>query len=110
MFASPSTGPVTDAARPRPGFSDIAGAGGVDDERRPKNVLGDQGEDGTFSDFGESERVEERFFVRVGIDGEELRRRNGAGGCGGGLGVTNLSAGFIVLTLLLAMELIEALR
>lgn len=78
---------------------------GDDDEgsRSPKNNLGDHPD---FSGFGESERAD-RFFMSTE---DEVLRRAGEGVGGGGLGVINLSAGFIVLISPLAIELIDALR
>ena len=71
--------------------------------RSPKNNLGDHAD---FSGFGGSERAD-RFFRSTD---EEVFRRGSEGGGGGALGVINLSAGFIVLTSPLVIELIDALR
>ena len=101
MPASRSATLVNDEDRPRLSLSSGVGA----DVRRPKNILGDHG---AFSHFGDTERAD-RFFRRT--DGEVFKRDGaGAGVGGGGRGVMNLSAGFIVLISPLAIELIEALR
>jgi hypothetical protein len=76
---------------------------GVTGDRRPKNIRGDHGD---FSAFGERDRAE-RFFASTDDD---VFNRGKSGVGGGGRGVMNLSAGFIVLIFPFAIELIDALR
>lgn len=74
-------------------------------DRSPKKAMGDHG---VFSDLlGETERA---VLFRANSDGDVFRRGRRVGVGGGGRGAMNLSAGFIVLTSPLAIELSEALR
>ena len=100
----PSTVLVVDVDdRPRLSLSwndDTAG------DRSPKKAFGDHGDlSGLLG--GETERA---FLFLATKDGDVFKRGRMVGVGGGGRGAINLSAGFIVLISLFAIEVMEALR
>lgn len=99
----PSTVVLVVVDRPRLSLSwndDTAG------DRSPKKAFGDHGDlSGLLG--GETERA---VLFLATKDGDVFKRGRMVGVGGGGRGAMNLSAGFIVLISLFAIEFIEALR
>ena len=103
MFESDSDTLWSDNERPCLLRSGTVGTVGDEGERMPKNALGDHCD---FSDFGERDWADLFFWRTIG----DVFRRRRVGVGGGCRGVMNLSAGFIVLTSPIAIELVDALR